>query len=120
MRVTEPTLWGSSGSGIPLRLATLLRAVGGVGVPGGGWRLLGAAPFRERFRPAGWIGVAGFAGLPLLPWPARLPLRLLLIPTLWVMLGISAASAHGIAQDYALPVASVVACGVAVWTKSRD
>lgn len=43
----------------------------------------------------------------------RTPARLLVIPTLWAMLGISAARSHGIAQDYALPVAAVVACGVA-------
>ena len=49
----------------------------------------------------------------------RVPLRLLLIPTLWAMLGISAARSHGIVQDYGLPIAAVVAYGVAVWKKCR-
>ena len=53
-------------------------------------------------------------------WAApRIAPRLLLIPTLWAMLGISAASAHGIVQDYGLPVAAVVVWGAAVWSKSR-
>jgi hypothetical protein len=49
----------------------------------------------------------------------RIPLRLLVIPALWAMLGISAASAYGITQGYGLPAAAVIACGVALWSKSR-
>lgn len=49
----------------------------------------------------------------------HLPLRLLVIPSLWALLGISAARAHGIAQDYGLPVAAVIACGVAAWSKAK-
>jgi hypothetical protein len=49
----------------------------------------------------------------------RLPVRLLVIPTLWALLGTSAARSHGIAQDYALPVAAAVAIGVAVWGRGR-
>jgi hypothetical protein len=71
MRVTDPTLWDSAGSGVLLRLATLLWAMAAAGFLAAGLGLLGAAPFRERFRPAGWIGVAGSAGLLLLLWPTR-------------------------------------------------
>ncbi|HYR11539.1 MAG TPA: hypothetical protein VEQ60_27400 [Longimicrobium sp.] len=69
IRVTDPTLWDSAGSGVLLRLATLLWALAAAGFLAAGLGLLGAAPFRERFRPAGWIGVAGSAGLLLLLWP---------------------------------------------------
>jgi hypothetical protein len=58
--------------------------------------------------------------LGVLSWATpRIPLRLLIVPTLWAMLGISAARLHGIAQDYALPVAAVIVCGIAVWSRSR-
>lgn len=53
-------------------------------------------------------------------WTApRIPLRLLVIPTLWAMLGVSAARSHGIVQDYALPAAAAVAIGVAMWSRGR-
>ena len=51
-------------------------------------------------------------------WAApRVPLRLLPIPTAWSILGVFAAQAHGIAQDLALPVAAVIACGMVVWVR---
>ena len=62
MRVTDPTLWGSSGSGILLRLATLLWALAAAGILAAGLGLLGAAPFRERVPPGRVDRRGGFRG----------------------------------------------------------
>ena len=51
-------------------------------------------------------------------WAApRVPPHLLVIPTAWSVLGVFAARSHGIVQDYALPVAALIACGMAVWMR---
>jgi hypothetical protein len=71
IRVTDPTMWASAGSGVLLRLATLLWALAAAGFLAAGLGLLGAAPFRRWIYQAGWIGVAGSAGLLLLLWPTR-------------------------------------------------
>ena len=53
-------------------------------------------------------------------WAApRIPLRLLIIPVSWTLLGISAARSHGVVQDYALPVAAVLVCAAAAWKNRR-
>jgi hypothetical protein len=71
IRVTDPAAWGAAGSGVLLRLATLLWALAAAGFLAAGLGLLGAAPFRARVHPAGWMGVAGSAGLLLMLWPTQ-------------------------------------------------
>lgn len=53
-------------------------------------------------------------------WAApRIPGRLLVIPGLWALLGVSAARSHGMVQDYGLPVAALVAIAAALWSRAR-
>lgn len=79
IRVTDPTVWDAAGSGVLLRLATLLWVMAAAGFLAAGLGLLGAAPFRTRVRQPAWIGVAGSAGLLLLLWPTTWAIPALLI-----------------------------------------
>ena len=85
IRVTDPTVWGAAGSGVLLRLATVLWAMAAAGFLAAGLGLLGAAPFRTRVHQAGWIGVTGSAGLLLILWPTSWS-----IPALAIDAGVAA------------------------------
>lgn len=49
--------------------------------------------------------------LGVLLWAPRIPLRLLIIPALWSIVGTSAALSHGMVQDFGLGIAALI-----VWT----
>jgi hypothetical protein len=56
----------------------------------------------------------------LLLWCLRpLPLSVLAIPVAWAVVGTSAAVSLGVAEDYALPIAAVLAIAVLAWPRSR-
>jgi hypothetical protein len=68
MRVTDATRWTSGGSGVLLWVATVLWWAAAAGLVAAGLGLLGAAPFRRRWRVAACIGVAASATLLLAFW----------------------------------------------------
>lgn len=56
----------------------------------------------------------------LLLWCLRpLPLSVLAIPVAWAVVGTSAAVSLGVAEDYALPIAAVLAIAVLAWPRAR-
>lgn len=79
IRVTDPTVWGAAGSGVLLRVATLLWALAAAGFVAAGLGLLGAATFRRWIQQAAWAGAGGSAGLLLLLWPTAWAIPALLI-----------------------------------------
>lgn len=52
-------------------------------------------------------------------WADRPPLRLLLVPGAWSVLGAFAAAQHGIVQDYGLPAAALAGTALILWRRRR-
>ena len=79
MRVTDATRWTSGGSGVLLWVATVLWWAAAAGLVAAGLGLLGAAPFRRRWRVPACAGVAASATLLLAFWTTAWAIPALLV-----------------------------------------
>lgn len=79
MRATDATRWTWGGSGLLLWIATALWCAAAAGLVAAGLGLLGAAPFRRRWRTLAWTGVAASAALLPAFWPTAWALPGLLV-----------------------------------------